>query len=240
MDFCKLHLDLSIIYPTTVVKSSEVVHASNYASLEGIGELLYLHILVDDNQNQDAVEKCYIGLQSEVCEQFCYTILENQCSGRLLEQSQTSVPLIGSRGPSGGISSSAQSLPVPERLLRDESKILGKCIAELGVILHALPGRFSDCCWKLVYSTDRHGISMNTFYLNNQIWPASLIFVEDTNGNIFGGFASSTWKPSETYYGTYDCFLFQLFPVPSVYVSIPGSNSFFMLSKHDHIEMGGG
>ena len=39
---------------------------------------------------------------------------------------------------------------------------------------------------------------------------ASLLLVHDSNGNIFGGFASAVWEVRAQYYGNGECFLFSL------------------------------
>jgi len=93
--------------------------------------------------------------------------------------------------------------------------------------------------WELLYSTEKHGISMNTMYSKVRDKGAVVIVVEDTNGYIFGGYASESLHPSRGYYGTGESFLFRLSPRLDVY-PWPNTNSFFVYTTEHFISMGGG
>ncbi|KAJ1560356.1 oxidation resistance protein 1, partial [Cladochytrium tenue] len=59
--------------------------------------------------------------------------------------------------------------------------------------------------WRLVYSLDRHGISINTMYrqcepLVDEAAPALLV-VRDDAGSVFGAFASDAFRPRSGFYG---------------------------------------
>lgn len=65
--------------------------------------------------------------------------------------------------------------------------------------------------WRLIYSPRVHGVSLGTFYRQCQAWPGeTLLLVEDTNGAVFGGFASHTWRASrqQLHCGRPECFVF--------------------------------
>jgi len=65
--------------------------------------------------------------------------------------------------------------------------------------------------WRLIYSPRVHGVSLGTFYRQCQAWPGeTMLLVEDTNGAVFGGFASHTWRASreQLHCGRPDCFVF--------------------------------
>jgi hypothetical protein len=127
----------------------------------------------------------------------------------------------------------------PPKLVSPSELLTGNMLKQLVSIRNFLPPRYMYNSWTLVYSTDRHGISINTFYHRLQYWDCSLIFLEDTKGNVFGGFASSAWETAESYFGTGESFLFSLYPELRVY-PWSGKNEYYMLAKGDHIEMGGG
>ena len=86
---------------------------------------------------------------------------------------------------------------------------------------------------------------------------ASLLLVHDSNGNIFGGFASAVWEVRAQYYGNGECFLFSFAERDSDGGGAPGGaaaddddglrihrwtkkNNYFMLANEESIAMGGG
>ena len=94
--------------------------------------------------------------------------------------------------------------------------------------------------WKLVYSTLRHGISLNTFYRHTAANNGpTILVIQDKAGHVFGGFASGVWKIKERFFGSGETFLFKLVPDLKIY-TWTGKNEFFMLGKSDSIQMGGG
>ncbi|KAK9127878.1 hypothetical protein Syun_016675 [Stephania yunnanensis] len=72
--------------------------------------------------------------------------------------------------------------------------------------------------WKLLYHSAVHGLSFNTFLgnISNEEVPTVLI-IKDKEGYIYGGYASQPWEKHGDFYGDMKCFLFQLFPVASIY-----------------------
>merc|ERR1719192_932872 len=52
--------------------------------------------------------------------------------------------------------------PLPEIEFMDKSKVCSS--AQLEKVIHKCPRRNSYFPWKLVYSTETHGISLGTFY----------------------------------------------------------------------------
>lgn len=93
--------------------------------------------------------------------------------------------------------------------------------------------------WVLLYSTEVHGISINTMYTRTRDKGPVFIFIQDSHRNIFGGFASESLHIARGYYGTGESFLFKLQPTLSVY-PWPNTNQFFILSSENFISMGGG
>merc|ERR1712113_812652 len=76
------------------------------------------------------------------------------------------------------------------------------------------PKRLHGFEWKLYYSTERDGISMNTMYDKLKGVESSILIIKEAqNQNIFGAFIDCEWiKPSLQrkchYYGSIDCFVF--------------------------------
>uniref|UniRef100_A0A8C5GWJ2 TLDc domain-containing protein n=1 Tax=Gouania willdenowi TaxID=441366 RepID=A0A8C5GWJ2_GOUWI len=72
-----------------------------------------------------------------------------------------------------------------------------------------LPARTIGLTWQLAYSVSRHGSSLKSLYrhLSSTESPI-LIIIKD----MFGAFLSHPLRPSETFYGTGETFLFMLHP----------------------------
>ncbi|GFP82701.1 tld domain-containing protein 1 [Phtheirospermum japonicum] len=70
--------------------------------------------------------------------------------------------------------------------------------------------------WKLLYHSSAHGMSFNTFLGHMQDGPSVLI-IKDTEGCIYGGYASQPWEKHADYYGDMRSFLFQLHPKASIF-----------------------
>eukprot|EP00933_Yihiella_yeosuensis_P041733 TRINITY_DN36133_c5_g1_i1.p1 TRINITY_DN36133_c5_g1~~TRINITY_DN36133_c5_g1_i1.p1 ORF type:complete len:338 (+),score=45.40 TRINITY_DN36133_c5_g1_i1:101-1114(+) len=102
--------------------------------------------------------------------------------------------------------------------------------------------------WKLLYCPKVHGVSIRTFFRQCQAFPGeTLILIEDSNGAIFGCFASHTWQAvmgQQQHFGLPDCFVFQFSgpeedPTLSVH-NWAGGNEHFMYAGLQGISMGGG
>eukprot|EP00397_Hematodinium_sp_SG-2012_P037836 GEMP01041076.1.p1 GENE.GEMP01041076.1~~GEMP01041076.1.p1 ORF type:complete len:310 (+),score=39.22 GEMP01041076.1:253-1182(+) len=66
--------------------------------------------------------------------------------------------------------------------------------------------------WKLGYSSRTHGVSLQTFFRQSEMFDGpSVIIISSISGEIFGGFASSPWIPSGgKYYGDPSAFTFRI------------------------------
>jgi len=107
---------------------------------------------------------------------------------------------------------------------------------------NALPHRYRDAVWCLVYSTAIHGASLYTFYHRTQHASQSVVAVRDRAGHVFGAFVTETWRSNaSTFYGTGECFVFRadaqghVEPYPWT-----GKNTFFQYSGPRFIAVGGG
>ncbi|KAJ7559913.1 hypothetical protein O6H91_04G106600 [Diphasiastrum complanatum] len=78
-------------------------------------------------------------------------------------------------------------------------------------LLSALPTLARGRQWTLIYSTQRHGISLLTLYRRSSILPGPCLLVTgDTKGAVFGGLLSAPLMPTpkKKYQGTSETFVF--------------------------------
>ncbi|XP_056151797.1 nuclear receptor coactivator 7 isoform X2 [Lampris incognitus] len=103
-----------------------------------------------------------------------------------------------------------------------------------------LPPRLVGSTWKLAYSTSRHGFSLKCLYrkLSDTDSPV-LIVIKDALDQEFGSFLSHPLRPSDTFYGTGETFLFMLHPRFKCF-RWSGENSFFIKGDLDSFAIGGG
>ena len=107
---------------------------------------------------------------------------------------------------------------------------------------------------ELLYSPKVHGLSVNTFFnkceeqqdpdADLQAMP-TLFIIEESDGTVFGGFASEKWRPMTKYYGTGDSFLFKLVgppneEAPTVWPASLANSHFQYSTEEAPIAMGGG
>ncbi|XP_044022753.1 nuclear receptor coactivator 7 isoform X2 [Siniperca chuatsi] len=103
-----------------------------------------------------------------------------------------------------------------------------------------LPPRTVGHTWQLAYSTSRHGSSLKSLYRKLSATDSPvLIVIKDALDDIFGAFLSHPLRPSETFYGTGETFLFMLHPRFKCF-RWTGENSFFIKGDMDSFAIGGG
>jgi len=124
-------------------------------------------------------------------------------------------------------------------LLSDKSDIM---TSDMVIALSAeLPARFRVSDWYLVYSTWKHGFSINTLYSKVEDYGPTIMAIRDAEKNVFGCFASEAWRLSNQYYGSGESFLFTFRSTRSLEVfRWSHRNSFFQMGKADSLAMGGG
>eukprot|EP00891_Asterochloris_glomerata_P006940 jgi/Astpho2/6940/gw1.00107.175.1_t len=108
----------------------------------------------------------------------------------------------------------------------------------------AVPMRHKWRDWQLLYSTSRDGISLKTLYRRAAGHKATLLVVRDAQQCVFGCFASETWKVAPRYFGTGECFVFQLQPQRLMWKwwqrkNAQKRNDFFQFSTGEALCMGG-
>ncbi|XP_025090916.1 oxidation resistance protein 1-like isoform X2 [Pomacea canaliculata] len=120
--------------------------------------------------------------------------------------------------------------------LNDESSILNaKQIYELS---ESLPPRTIGYKWSLIYSTAKHGFSLNRLYREMaHLDSPVLLVVMDTAGYIFGAFINTPLKVSDHFYGTGECCLWAFRNELKMY-RWTGQNTFFIKGNFDSISIG--
>lgn len=103
----------------------------------------------------------------------------------------------------------------------------------------ALPARFSRFDWQLIYSTMRHGVSLQTLYAKCSADDPVVLVLRDDSGAVFGCYVSTGWHVAKHYYGNGEMFVFKLVPTVAVY-KWSRENSLFQLASSDSLAMGGG
>lgn len=103
-----------------------------------------------------------------------------------------------------------------------------------------LPPRTVGHTWRLAYSTSHHGASLKSLYRKMSAMDSPvLIVIKDALDEVFGAFLSHPLRPSETFYGTGETFLFMLHPRFKCF-RWTGENSFFIKGDLDSFAIGGG
>ncbi|QDZ18195.1 TLDc domain-containing protein [Chloropicon primus] len=140
---------------------------------------------------------------------------------------------------------------------RGLAKRLEKVTAESDMLLEdhvvflmdSVPPRFKQQTWRLLYSTSKHGFSLQTFYRRVSNAFPTVLLVKDVRGSIFGAFATDPYMVQHKYYGTGETFVFKLHPDAEAYrwkydkekgSASQNQNDFFLLSTEDCIGFGGG
>ncbi|OWZ18722.1 hypothetical protein PHMEG_0007151 [Phytophthora megakarya] len=93
--------------------------------------------------------------------------------------------------------------------------------------------------WKQLYSLTQHGCSLHTLLLKVHNENPTLVVVETTKGEIFGGFVSEAWRISGNYYGLGESFVFAFNAKFECY-PWSCSDAMVMFSNEENIAMGGG
>lgn len=80
--------------------------------------------------------------------------------------------------------------------------------------------------WKLLYHSALNGLSFATFMGNISSGDGpTVIIIKDTEGYIYGGYASQPWERQSDFYGDMKSFLFQLYPRASIFRPTGANNN---------------
>jgi hypothetical protein len=97
--------------------------------------------------------------------------------------------------------------------------------------------------WKLLYSIDQHGLSLNTLYSNIKHAGPCVMAITTENDEVFGAFTSEPFDPdiSKSYYGSGLSFIWKLNEQGNVdFYQAKSSNQYYLLADSHFIAMGGG
>ncbi|KAI8616019.1 hypothetical protein BC830DRAFT_1168113 [Chytriomyces sp. MP71] len=79
---------------------------------------------------------------------------------------------------------------------------------------HLSPLQRESTSWRLIYSLDHHGISLNTLYHKCDVYAGPgnpvLLVVRDVDHSVFGSFASEAFRVQHGYFGNGSSFLFKV------------------------------
>lgn len=130
-----------------------------------------------------------------------------------------------------------QSLPH----LSDESSFLSDSLCEF--VDASLPTLVKGCQWILLYSTEKHGISLLTLLRKSADLPGPCLLVTgDMQGAVFGGLLNGPLipTPKKKYQGTNETFVFTtLYGAPRLFRPT-GANRYYYLCMNDLLAFGGG
>ncbi|KYO37899.1 TLD domain-containing protein 1 [Alligator mississippiensis] len=93
--------------------------------------------------------------------------------------------------------------------------------------------------WRLLFSSRLHGESFSQLCGHIVNKGPCLLVLKDTDGYIFGGFASHSWEVKPQFQGDNRCFLFSIFPTLAMYL-YTGYNDHYMYLNHGQQTMPNG
>jgi len=93
--------------------------------------------------------------------------------------------------------------------------------------------------WRFLYSSQTHARSLEELMSRILYKGPTVLVVRDTEGNVFGAHASSSWCDTQGgWVGNGECFLFSIQPKMAVFHSSGKDENFQMLTE-EHLAMGG-
>lgn len=104
-------------------------------------------------------------------------------------------------------------------------------ISQMLFINEAIPDAYRNK-WRFLFSSQIHGESFSTLLGRIMNQGPSVVIVEDTDGYIYGGFASASWSFSPKFVGDSTSFLFTLRPKMRVYGSTGYNANYQYLNLH--------
>jgi len=118
------------------------------------------------------------------------------------------------------------NLSPPSRLpLRGAVKESFMSALPLYFLNYHLPHKLRDV-WRPLFLMRRDGESFAKFSGSISNQGPTLICIKDNEGNVYGGFASHSWRLGPKFFGDSDSFLFQVRPRMHVYDSTPFNQNF--------------
>jgi len=125
--------------------------------------------------------------------------------------------------------------PYAPKLCGGTSQLLAN--DDVTLLASCLPARQQSSDWEMLYSTNRHGVSLQTFLFKTNKCGPTILIVEDSKHYIFGAFTTESWHVEEGFFGTGNSFLFTLCPKKQIY-KWTGTNNYIQLGREDSISVG--
>lgn len=125
----------------------------------------------------------------------------------------------------------AQLLPVCEGLMYTPDFPACTDISQILFINAALPQAMRHK-WRFLFSSQIHGESFSTLLGRIMEQGPSVLIVEDTDGYIYGGYATDSWTMRAKFTGSESAFLFTLRPRMRVFPSTGFNRNFQYLNLH--------
>jgi hypothetical protein len=92
---------------------------------------------------------------------------------------------------------------------------------------------------KLLYSTKRNGILLNTLYHRAEDAKNYILLIKTTDGDVFGTYISENLHKHHRFYGTGECFLFTYFTTERIHVfPSTGHNEYFIFTNDEMLAFG--
>lgn len=95
-----------------------------------------------------------------------------------------------------------------------------------------------------MYTPDKHGKSLSTFYRKTKNAGPNLLLIMDEHKYCFGAFVNENWKvrnQAQSFYGTGECFLFSFNDTQYIrYYRWTKKNNYFMYSNLEGLSVGSG
>ncbi|CAK9197463.1 unnamed protein product [Sphagnum troendelagicum] len=145
--------------------------------------------------------------------------------------------MIGSVSEQAMVSMGHDDLPATS----DKSSLMSESLR--GFLHSALPTLAKGRQWVLLYSTQKHGMSLLTLYRRSAMLPGPCLLVAgDTDGVVFGGLMNAPLQPTPTkkYQGTSESFVFTNIADPPYIFHPTGLNRYFVLCTSESLAFGGG
>jgi len=90
---------------------------------------------------------------------------------------------------------------------------------------------FTRTPWRRVYSAEKQGLSFGTMLKAIADQGPSILVVRDTDGHVYGGFTSHSWKANAQFTGSGECFLFQIRPCLRVFHTSSHNENYMYLNS---------
>lgn len=133
----------------------------------------------------------------------------------------------------------SSSLPEFQPKAKDKSEIIDN--ANMKLIAYFLPGLIRMREWRLLFSINHDGVSMQTFYNLMKNRDNTVILIKDEHDRVFGCYCCEEWRNTNRFYGRGESFVFFFDDEEDIRVfPCTGLNDNIQFSDERNIMVGGG